>query len=81
MERAQWEAEHQSLLNEIEHLRRDNSSGLTQEVEKTEAALEALRKEIEAMVNDPTVELARVMREKARQQELQAYLRGLKFRV
>jgi len=31
------------------------------------------------MLDDPTVELSRVMQENARQQHLQAYLKGLKF--
>jgi len=79
---AQWEAERQSLSNEIEDLRRhSNSSKLAQEVEQTEAALEALQKKIQAMLDDPTVELSRVMQENARQQQLQAYLNGLKFNV
>src|SRR5216117_4152407 len=79
---AQWEAERQSLSNEIEDLRRhSNSSKLAQEVEQTEAALEALQKKIQAMLDDPTVELSRVMQENARQQQLQAYLNGLKFSV
>ena len=74
---AQWEAERQSLLNQARH---PNSSKLAQ-VEQTEATLQALQQKIQAMLNDPTVELSRVMQEKARQQHLQAYLKGLKFDV
>lgn len=76
---AQWEAERQLLQDEIERLRRQTSSELTQEVTQTEAALEALQQKIGDMLDDPDVELSRVMQEKARQQELQAYLKGLKF--
>jgi hypothetical protein len=76
---AQWEAERQSLLNEIEHLRGRNSSGVAQEVAQTEAALESLQKKIGEMLDDPTVELSRVIPENARQEQLQAYLKGLKF--
>src|SRR6058998_1559227 len=75
---AQWEAERQSLLNQARHR---NSSKLAREVEQTEATLQALQQKIQAMLNDPTVELSRVMQEKARQQHLQAYLKGLKFDV
>jgi DNA anti-recombination protein RmuC len=78
---AQWEAERQSLLNEIEHLRQRNSPELAQEMAQTEAALEGIQKKIREMVDDPTAELSRVMQENARQQELQGYLKGLKFNV
>ena len=75
---AQWEAERQSLLNQARHR---NSSKLTQEVEQTEATLDALQQKIQAMLDDPTVALSRIMQENARQQHLQEYLKGLKFDV
>jgi DNA repair exonuclease SbcCD ATPase subunit len=78
---AQWEAERQSLLNEIEDLRqRSNSRDTTAEVAQTEAELEAVQKKIQAMLDDSTVELSRVMKENSRQMELQAYLKGLRFK-
>ena len=76
---AQWEAERQSLSQDL--ARHRNSSKLSQEVEQTEAALETLQKSIQAMLDNPTVDLSRVMQESARQQQLQAYLKGLKFDV
>ena len=76
---AQWEAERQTLLNEIEHLRRTNSSELEQEVAQTEATLQTIEKKVQAMVDDSTVGLSLVMQEGAQQRELEAYLRGLKF--
>ena len=65
-------------LNQARHR---NSSTLAQEVEQTEAALETLQKTIQTMLDNPTVDLSRVMQENARQQQLQAYLKGLKFDV
>ena len=75
----QWEVERSSLLNEIEDLRHRNPSQLAQEVAQTEAALEELQKKIQQMLDDPAIELWRVMRENARQEKLEAYLNGLKF--
>jgi len=76
---AQWEAERQSLSQNL--ARHRNSSKLSQEVEQTEATLETLQETIQTMLDNPTVDLSRVMQEKARQQQLQAYLKGLKFDV
>ena len=76
---AQWEAERQSLSQDL--ARHRNASKLSQEVEQTEAALETLQKTIQTMLDNPTVDLSRVMQENARQQQLQAYLKGLKFDV
>ena len=76
---AQWEAERQSLSEDL--ARQRNSSKLSQEVEQTEATLETLQETIQTMLDNPTVDLSRVMQEKARQQQLQAYLKGLKFDV
>ena len=61
--------------------RHRNSSKLAQEVEQTEATLDALQQKIQAMLDDPAVALSRIMQENARQQHLQAYLKGLKFDV
>jgi DNA repair ATPase RecN len=74
---AQWEVERQALSEDV--ARHRNLSKVAQEVEQTEAALEGLQKNIQAMLDNPTVDLSRVMQENARQQQLQAYLRGLKF--
>jgi exonuclease VII large subunit len=75
---AEWDAERQSLVAEIGK-RSQGSSPLTEEVAQTEATLEALQKKIREMLDDPAVELSRLMQENARQEELQAYLKGLKF--
>jgi vacuolar-type H+-ATPase subunit I/STV1 len=78
---ALWECERRSLLNEMEHLRHRNPPELAGEIAQSEAALEAIHQKIQAMLDDPTVELSRAMQEKARQQELEAYLKGLKFKA
>ena len=80
---AQWEVERQSLLNEIEHLRHHNVSAPVRqaEVAQTEAALQALQRNIHEMMDDPNVELSRLMQENARQEKLQAYLKGLTFKA
>src|SRR5437867_9751997 len=54
---AQWEAERQSLSEDL--ARQRNSSKVAQEVKQTEAALEELQKEIQAMLDNPTVEIGR----------------------
>src|SRR5207247_10169448 len=69
---AQWEAERQSLSQDL--ARHRNSSKLALEVEQTEAALETLQKSIQAMLDNPTVDLSRVMQEGGRQQHLQAFV-------
>jgi hypothetical protein len=75
----QWEAERQSLLKEMEHLRHRKPSELAEEIALTEAALDSLQETTRQMLDDPAVELSRLMQENARQEKLQAYLQGLKF--
>jgi len=52
---------------------------IAEEIVQTEAAIEHSARSIESMVRDSSIELSRIMRARARHNELLAYLRGLKF--
>ena len=49
------------------------------EMQRVNGQLEGIDKEIAAMLDDPGVELSRVMRKRTEQAELRAYLNGLRF--
>jgi hypothetical protein len=51
------------------------------EIERVLGQVEAVTKEIAAMLDDPSIELARVMRKRTEQAELKAYLNGLRFSI
>jgi archaellum component FlaC len=80
----------EKLRNEIEEqLRKDFESelcarmarldGVENEIVRVLGQIESITKEIAAMLDDPSVELARVMRKRTEQAELRAYLNGLRF--
>jgi hypothetical protein len=52
-----------------------------QEIDRVAAKLEGVAKEIVAMLDDPSVELSKVMRKRTEQAELKAYLNGLRFSI
>ncbi len=49
------------------------------EIARVSRLLEGVAKETAAMLDDPSVELSKVMRKRTEQAELKAYLRGLRF--
>jgi hypothetical protein len=51
------------------------------EIERVTAQLEGIAKEIVTMLDDPSIELAKVMRKRTEQAELKAYLVGLRFSI
>jgi hypothetical protein len=51
------------------------------EIARVLGQLEGVTKEIAAMLDDPSIELARVMRRRTEQAELKAYLNGLRFSI
>jgi hypothetical protein len=51
------------------------------EIARIAVQLELVGQEIDSMLEDPGVELSRVIRKKAEQSELTAYLDGLRFSV
>jgi predicted nucleic acid-binding Zn-ribbon protein len=69
----------QSLLNEIADVRDGDQHELSIEIAQTEEGLIQLRDNIQAMFNDPGVELSKLVQISAREAECQAYLKGLKF--
>jgi chromosome segregation ATPase len=78
----QWAAEKQSLQNQIASLRSSaDRPELQLEIAQTEKAILELRSRIETMVDDPTVALSKLVQASARESELHAYLKGLKFKV
>ena len=51
------------------------------EIERITLQLEGVAKEIVAMLDDPSIELSKVMRKRTEQAELKAYLSGLRFSI
>lgn len=56
-------------------------SNVRQEIERVAEQLEGVTKEITAMLDDPSIELSRVMRKRTEQAELKAYLNGLRYSI
>jgi soluble cytochrome b562 len=78
----QWTTERQSLMKEIASLRLSaDRRELSTEIAQTETTLIELRNRIEAMVDDPTVLASKLLRATAREAELNAYLKGLRFKA
>src|SRR5205814_1229498 len=69
----------QTLIDEIQSIGGPNRGSIFDEIVKTEAEVRTRENEIQLMVDDPSVELAVVMRANAEHSELKAYLKGLKF--
>lgn len=51
------------------------------EIELVSGKLEGIAKEIAAMLDDPSIELSKVMRKRTEQAEMKAYLDGLRFSI
>ena len=64
------------LHSRIEHL-----ANVEKEIERVRTQIEGVTKEITAMLDDPSVELSRVMRKRTEQAELKAYLDGLRYSI
>jgi hypothetical protein len=77
----EWTRERQALLSEIARLRQADRRELSEEIAQSEAALNQVRITIQAMVDDPSVAISKVVRAKARESELAAYLKGLNFKA
>ena len=63
------------------HARMGHLAEIEKEIERVRAQIEGVTREITAMLDDPSVELSRVMRRRTEQAELKAYLHGLRFSV
>jgi hypothetical protein len=75
---AQWLAERQKLIQEIQDLKRlGDTERIVDEIQRTEATLTEAAHQVESMVADASVRLSDVMRKKSEHAELAAYLRGL----
>jgi DNA repair exonuclease SbcCD ATPase subunit len=66
----------EELEKRVAHL-----SDVQKEIERVAAKLEGVAKEIAAMLDDPSVELSKVMRKRTEQAELKSYLDGLRFSI
>ena len=75
-----WEVERQSMLNQIHQLRCSTGrQELSSEIAQTEAALIQVQGSIEAMAGNPNTVISKLVQATARELELQAYLKGLRF--
>jgi DNA-directed RNA polymerase specialized sigma subunit len=63
------------------HARISHLAEVEKEIARVTAQIEGVTKEIAAMLDDPSVELSRVMRKRTEQAELKAYLDGLRFSI
>jgi len=63
------------------HARIEHLAEVQKEIERVRAEIEGVTKEITAMLDDPSIELSRVMRKRTEQAELKAYLDGLRFSI
>ncbi len=68
------------LSAELER-RTEKSKVVQAEIQRVMIALDAIAVEISKMIDDPAVELSRVIRRKSQQAELKAYLEGLRFGI
>ena len=66
----------QELTKRIAHL-----DDVKTEIDRVAAQLEGVAKEIVTMLDDPSVELSKVMRKRTSQAELKAYLDGLRYSI
>lgn len=71
--KAEFEAE---LARRMTHF-----AAVKEEIELVNRRLEDVTKEITAMLDDPSIELSRVMRKRTEQAELKAYLAGLRYSI
>ena len=69
----EFEVELQSRIAHLEDVKT--------EITRVATKLEAVAKEIAAMLDDPSIELSKVMRRRTEQAELKAYLDGLRFSI
>jgi chromosome segregation ATPase len=78
-----WELERQSLLAEIASLRGTVRSrqpqSLSREIAQTEAELSDVQQQVDTLLQDPNSPVGQVVQASAREAELQAYLKGLRF--
>jgi hypothetical protein len=78
----QWNSERQLLNDEILKLRvQRNGKAVLEEIVLTEKNIEQGAEELHRQINDPSVALSELIRIKARQVELKAYLNGLRFGI
>jgi len=59
--------------------RAGHADQIQKEIERVLAQIQSVTREIAAMLDDPSIELSRVMRKRTEQAELKAYLDGLLF--
>jgi ASC-1-like (ASCH) protein len=78
----EWQTEKEELKAEVESLRRySNLEDVLKEISQTEAVIGELKKEIDSAIDDPSVELSKIIQKNSQLEELRAYARGLSFRT
>jgi hypothetical protein len=79
---AEFQAEKERLTKELDELKRGGSSEeLQAEIDRTSRILSEIAEEMARMLEDPDIELAKVVKENAAQNELRAYMRGLMYQL
>ena len=69
----EFEAELKQRIAHLEDVRK--------EIARVQQKLDGIAKEIVAMLDDPSIELSKVMRKRTEQAELKSYLEGLRFSI
>ena len=69
----EFEAELSQRIAHLEEVRK--------EIARVQQRLEGIAREIAAMLDDPSIELSKVMRKRTEQAELKSYLDGLRFSI
>jgi hypothetical protein len=73
-----WQEFQIQLHRSMEDVRqRDNA--IAEELNRKETEFENMNRETAAMIEDPDVEIAKVIQRNVKQSELQAYIRGLRY--
>jgi len=79
--RVELRSEIQNELRQEMAKRTTHTAQMTAEVERINREIELVGEEITKMLDDPSVELSKVMRKHTKQAELKAYLDGLRFAI
>lgn len=79
--RSETEEELRKTFEAERSSRNEHLDRVEKEVERVRSQIEGVTKDITAMLDDPSVELSRLMRKHTEQSELKAYLDGLIFSI
>jgi hypothetical protein len=83
---AEYQQENEKLIKELDELKRSQASDQSKEevqaeIDRTAKILTEISEEMARMLEDPDVELAKIITENSAQNELRAYMRGLLYQI